>query len=49
MSAPAVPAPAADAAKPAPQATTKIAKPRRKPYWTEGRIISELHRHGIYW
>ena len=18
-------------------------------YWTEGRIISELHRHGIYW
>jgi hypothetical protein len=24
-------------------------KPRRKRYWTEGRIISELHRHGIYW
>ena len=25
-------------------------KPRRKQrYWTEGRIISELHRHGIYW
>ena len=25
-------------------------KPRRKErYWTEGRIISELHRHGIYW
>ena len=20
-----------------------------KHYWTEGRIISELHRHGIYW
>lgn len=25
-------------------------KPRRKQrYWTEGRIIGELHRHGIYW
>ena len=25
-------------------------KPRRQQrYWTEGRIISELHRHGIYW
>ena|SRR5205823_446346 len=24
-------------------------KPRRQRYWTEGRIISELHRHGIYW
>ena len=25
-------------------------KPRRKQrYWTEGRIISELHRYGIYW
>jgi hypothetical protein len=24
-------------------------KPRRKRYWTEGRIISELHRHGVYW
>ena|SRR5437868_15113479 len=24
-------------------------KPRRKRYWTEGRIIGELHRHGIYW
>ena len=24
-------------------------KPRRQRYWTEGRIINELHRHGIYW
>jgi hypothetical protein len=24
-------------------------RPRRQRYWTEGRIISELHRHGIYW
>ena len=22
---------------------------RRQRYWTEGRIISELHRYGIYW
>ena len=28
----------------------KAEKPRRKQrYWTEGRIIGELHRHGIYW
>jgi hypothetical protein len=27
----------------------KAEKPRRTRYWTEGRIISELHRHGIYW
>lgn len=36
-------------AKPA----TKTAKPKPKPKpkrsWTERRIISELHRHGIYW
>jgi hypothetical protein len=24
-------------------------RPRRQRYWTEGRIINELHRHGIYW
>jgi hypothetical protein len=30
--------------------TPRTEKPRRKQrYWTEGRIISELHRHGIYW
>jgi hypothetical protein len=27
----------------------KTEKPRRTRYRTEGRIISELHRHGIYW
>jgi hypothetical protein len=27
----------------------KAEKPRRKRYWTESRIIGELHRHGIYW
>ena len=32
-----------------PQKTAKTDKPRRKRYWTEGRIISELHRHGVYW
>ncbi|MBR0824951.1 hypothetical protein JQ596_05345 [Bradyrhizobium manausense] len=29
--------------------TAKASKPKHKAYWTEGRIISELHRHGIYW
>jgi hypothetical protein len=24
-------------------------KPKHKKYWTEARIIGELHRHGIYW
>ncbi len=24
-------------------------KPKRRPQSTESRIISELHRHGIYW
>ena len=32
-----------------PVKTAKADKPRRKRYWTEGRIISELHRHGVYW
>ncbi|MCG2631444.1 hypothetical protein L6654_32925 [Bradyrhizobium sp. WYCCWR 13023] len=36
------------AAQPAPK-TTKVDKPRHHKTWTEGRIISELHRHGIYW
>ena len=26
-----------------------VEKPRKKRYWTETRIINELHRHGIYW
>jgi hypothetical protein len=42
-------APATTAAKPAPQTTAKTDKPRHKRTWTEGRVISELHRHGIYW
>ena len=32
--------------------TASVPKPRRtarKGYWTERRIIGELHRHGIYW
>lgn len=32
-----------------PAKTAKADKPRHKRYWTEGRIIGELHRHGIYW
>jgi hypothetical protein len=39
--------PKADAGKPV--ATAKADKPRHKHYWTEARIIGELHRHGIYW
>lgn len=35
--------------QPAPKTTVKADKTRRKRVWTEGRIISELHRHGIYW
>ena len=38
-------APAATATK----TTAKVNKPKHKRTWTEGRIISELHRHGIYW
>jgi outer membrane biosynthesis protein TonB len=36
-----------ESAKPA--KTARAEKPRHKRYWTEGRIISELHRHGVYW
>lgn len=37
-------------AKPVAEKTaSKSDKPRRKRYWTESRIIGELHRHGIYW
>jgi hypothetical protein len=42
------PAPAAAAAKPVPK-TAKASKPRHNDHWTAGRIIGELHRHGIYW
>jgi hypothetical protein len=31
------------------KSTAQADKPRHKRYWTEGRIIGELHRHGIYW
>ncbi|MET4277983.1 MULTISPECIES: hypothetical protein [unclassified Bradyrhizobium] len=41
-------APAATA-QPAAKTTAKADKPKHKRSWTEGRIISELHRHGIYW
>ena len=45
-------APTADTEKPVVRKTatnSRTEKPRRKRYWTEGRIIGELHRHGIYW
>jgi len=29
--------------------TYRTEKRRYRRYWTEGRIISELHRHVIYW
>ncbi|MCK1553883.1 hypothetical protein IVB11_33790 [Bradyrhizobium sp. 177] len=35
--------------QPAAKKTAKADKPKHKRSWTEGRIISELHRHGIYW
>jgi uncharacterized protein YdeI (BOF family) len=44
--------PNANDAKPVPQTgkiVNKADKPRHKRYWTEARIIGELHRHGIYW
>ena len=40
-------------AKPAVHETASAPKSEKRRsdrhYWTEGRIISELHRHGIYW
>lgn len=36
------------ATRPVAKTTAKAEKPRHK-RWTEGRIIAELHRHGIYW
>jgi len=35
--------------QPAAKTTAKADKPKHKRSRTEGRIISELHRHGIYW
>ena len=37
------------ATQPAPKTNAKVDKPKHNRTWTEGRIISELHRHGIYW
>jgi hypothetical protein len=39
-------------AKRAAKKSASAPKPRKtahRRYWTEGRIIGELHRHGIYW
>ena len=42
--------PNVEPAKPVAEKTaSKAEKPRHKRYWTESRIIGELHRHGIYW
>jgi hypothetical protein len=42
--------PNVEPAKPVAEKTASRAeKPRHKRYWTESRIIGELHRHGIYW
>lgn len=41
---------ATDVTKPSTSRTAKADKPRHQQrYWTESRIIGELHRHGIYW
>lgn len=36
------------ATRPVAKTTAKGDKPRHK-RWTEGRIIAELHSHGVYW
>ncbi|MDA9465710.1 hypothetical protein [Bradyrhizobium sp. CCBAU 53415] len=36
-------------ARPATKSAAGADKPKHKRSWTERRIISELHRHGIYW
>jgi hypothetical protein len=41
--------PAPMATQPASKRTAKASRPKHKPYWSERRIIAELHRHGIYW
>ena len=44
--------PATERASPAARRTapwSRSEKPRRKRYWTEARVVRELHRHGIYW
>jgi outer membrane biosynthesis protein TonB len=32
-----------------PSKSAKVEKPRRKHQSIEGQVISELHRHGVYW
>ena len=32
-----------------PVRTARVSKPKHNPYWTERRIVAELHRHGFYW
>jgi outer membrane biosynthesis protein TonB len=39
----------ADAPKATPREVATTEKPKRRRQSTEARIISELHRHGIYW
>jgi hypothetical protein len=53
---PSAAAPAADCApttaespKSAPKEVAAAEKPRHRHVSTEARVISELHRHGIYW
>jgi hypothetical protein len=36
-------------ARPSPKSTAKAYRPKHKYYWTEARVVAELHRHGIYW
>jgi hypothetical protein len=38
-----------DSAKPAALHAAKASRGKHRNAWTETRIISELHRHGIYW
>ncbi|WP_025033120.1 hypothetical protein [Bradyrhizobium sp. DOA9] len=53
VTAPTATTPAASApvttAKPTTRTMAKAHKPKHTRSWTERRIISELHRHGIYW
>jgi hypothetical protein len=41
--------PKADLTKPTAAQTAKADKPKRRHYWSEARIVGELHRYGVYW
>jgi hypothetical protein len=41
--------PARNSARPVVAQAPKLQKQKHKRYWTEGRVIGELHRHGVYW